>query len=333
MTAREIVKAAIGHEETGKIPYCIGFARDAYLKYQHELTEVFLSDDMKKAVTEGILEFKEALSLSMGNHVFYITKKPWWNWHSVPDYYKTNYDAPDYLPQTRGTGSYEQFEEKIKFIKQTTDRYILLTVYGSHFEKANYCRGIENFLGDLGCNRESAKKLLDNIIRKNLVMLENLVSYDEIDGVILGSDWGSQQNLLMSPSIWRELIAPGESKEYELLKSANKDVWIHSCGNIELILPDLIDMGVDVLNPLQPEAMDIYKIKKNYGSKLCFWGGISTQITLPYGTTAEVRQEVSQVINLMSQGGGYITAPAQEIQSDVPFENILALLEAAKSYS
>lgn len=333
MTAREIVKAAIGHKETGKIPYCIGFAGDAYQEYGTLLMEKFMTDDMKKAVSEGLLEFYEALSLSIGNHVFYTHEKPWWNWYNVPQNYSQDFEAPDFIPQTRGSGSYEKFAEKLKFIKEKTGRYILVTVYGSHFEKANFCRGIENFLADLGGNKEFAKKLLDTIIRKNLVMLENLISYDEIDGILLGSDWGSQQSLLMSPSTWRELIAPGEFEEYKLLKSANKDVWIHSCGNIELILPDLIDMGVDVLNPLQPEAMDIYKIKQKYGDKLCFWGGISTQKTLPYGTVDEVRQEVREITSFMSQGGGFIISPAQEIQSDVPFENILALIEEAKSYS
>ncbi|MGB4369350.1 MAG: uroporphyrinogen decarboxylase family protein [Caldicoprobacterales bacterium] len=333
MTAREMVRAAIDHKEMGRVPYCIGFAADAYEKYKNELTETFLTNDMKNAMSEGILEFYEALSLSIGNHVFYTHEKPWWDWYSVPKNFKEDFDAPDYIPQTRGSGSYEKFGEKLRFIKETTDRYILVTVYGSHFEKANFCRGIQNFLGDLAGNKDFASKLLNTIIRKNLVMLENILSYDEIDGILLGSDWGSQQTLLMSPDTWRELIAPGELKEYELIKSANKDIWIHSCGNIELILPDLIDMGIDVLNPLQPEAMDIYKIKETYGDKLCFWGGISTQKTLPYGTSDEVRQEVKQVITYMSRGGGYITAPAQEIQSDVPFDNILALLSEAKSYS
>lgn len=333
MNAREIVKAAIEHRGVGKVPYCICFTGDAYQKYKRELTDTFLSEEMKRAVSNGILNFYEALSLSLGNHVFYTHDKPWWNWYNVPDCFYKDFDAPDFLPQTRGNGSYERFEEKIKYIKETSDRYILVTVYGSHFEKANFCRGIENFLADLGGNRDFASKLLDTIIRKNLVMLENLVSYDEIDGILLGSDWGSQQTLLMSPSVWRDLIAPGELKEYELLKSAGKDIWIHSCGNIELILPDLIDMGADVLNPLQPETMDIYRIKQKYGDKLAFWGGISTQRTLPYGTPDEVREEVRQVISALSKGGGYITAPAQEIQSDVPFENIVSLIDEARFFA
>jgi uroporphyrinogen decarboxylase len=92
-------------------------------------------------------------------------------------------------------------------------------------------------------------------------------------------------------------------------------------------------MGLDVLNPVQPECMDVYALKDRYRADLTFWGGISTQQTLPYGTPDEVRAEVDQVVSTMSRGGGYITSPAQEIQSDVPLENMLALIEQAQSYT
>lgn len=123
----------------------------------------------------------------------------------------------------------------------------MVLIYGSHFEKANFARGIENFLTDIGCNRDFARSFLNHIIEKNLVMLDNILTYPEIDGILLGSDWGSQRSLLMSPDVWRELIAPGEKREYDMIKQAGKDVWIHSCSNIEPIIPGLIDMGVDVL--------------------------------------------------------------------------------------
>ena len=134
----------------------------------------------------------------------------------------------------------------------------------------------------------------------------------------------------MSPDTWQNLIRPGEQREYDLLKSYGKYVWIHSCGCIEKIIPSLIEMGVDVLNPVQPEAMDIARLKARYGNRLTFWGGLSTQKTLPYGTPEAVRAESRAVRKLMGTGGGYIFAPAQEIQSDVPAANMLALIESAK---
>ena len=311
MTRREIVRQAIAHRDTDRIPYCVSFTPEAEALIRPHLPE-------------------GEVQLAIGNYVYQIGP-PWWNWHDTPACYQ-DYDAPEMLPQTRGLGSYEAFYEQCRQIRQNTDCYILATIWGSHFEKAYFARGIENFLADLAGNRAFAKDLLDMIIRKNMVMLENIISCPEVDGVLLGSDWGSQKSLLMSPDTWRELIAPGELQEYKLLKSAGKDVWIHSCGNVEVIIPDLIEMGADVLNPLQPECMDIYEIKRKYGGRLTFWGGISTQRTLPYGTPQQVRDETRAVIQAMSRSGGYIASPAQGIQDDVPVANMLALLDELRVF-
>lgn len=311
MTRRETVRQAIAHRDTDRIPYCVSFTPEAEALIRPHLPE-------------------GEVQLAIGNYVYQIGP-PWWNWHNTPACYQ-DYDAPEMLPQTHGLGSYEAFYEQCRQIRQNTDCYILATIWGSHFEKAYFARGIENFLADLAGNRAFAKDLLDMIIRKNMVMLENIISCPEVDGVLLGSDWGSQKSLLMSPETWRELIAPGELREYKLLKSAGKDVWIHSCGNVEVIIPDLIEMGVDVLNPLQPECMDIYEIKRKYGDRLTFWGGISTQRTLPYGTPQQVRDETRAVIQAMSRNGGYIASPAQGIQDDVPVANMLALLDELRVF-
>ena len=199
------------------------------------------------------------------------------------------------------------------------------------FEKAYFARGIENFLADIAGEPEFAKRLLDYII-ENMVMIDNIVNCPYIDGILLGSDWGSQKDLLMSPGSWRELIKQGEEREYRLIKSAGKDVFVHSCGNIYKILGDLVEIGLDALNPVQPECMDIFDIKQKYGDKLTFWGGISTQQTLPNGTPDEVFSESSDIIRQMSVNGGYITCGSQEIQTDVPIENVHALIKAAKAF-
>ncbi|MAG12985.1 MAG: hypothetical protein CMN78_00120 [Spirochaetales bacterium] len=311
MTKRETVRSAIAHQETEKVPYFINFTRDALpiIREQYD---------------------GEDLSIDIGNYVHWVSP-PWWRWHAIPDGYR-GYDNPGYLPKTRGIGSYTKFEEDLAKLKEETGCYILVMIYGSHFEKANAARGIEYFLADLGGDKEFSRKMLGKIIDKNMVMLENIVGFSEIDGILLGSDWGSQQALLMSPDCWRDLIAPGEQREYDLIKGEGKDIWIHSCGNIEAIIGDLIEMGVDVLNPVQPECMDIYKLKDSYGDRITFWGGISTQKTLPYGNPNEVRAEVAHVVEYMGSGGGYITSPAQEIQNDVPLNNMLALIDAAKQF-
>ena len=312
MTRRQAVSAAIAHQETGDVPYFINFTWDAMAAVEPH----FPGPD---------------LSLAIGNYVHWI-RPPWWDWYDLPASYR-DFADPVVLPKIRGRGSYEAFADELVRLREETDCYILVMIYGSHFEKANAARGIEDFLGDLGGNKDFAKRMLDKIIAQNMAMLENILTFSEIDGVLLGSDWGSQHGLLMSPSMWREFIAPGEQREYELVHSAGKDVWLHSCGNIEALLEDLIEIGVDVLNPVQPECMDIYHLKDTYGDQITFWGGISTQQTLPYGTPDQVVAEVDQVVSYMSRGGGYITSLAQEIQTDVPVENVIALLERAKAHT
>jgi uroporphyrinogen decarboxylase len=309
MTRRELVKAAIAHQTTPRIPYCIDLCPEAW--------------DVLKKYTDlpNPTEFADNDVLDWS--------APWWGWHHLgPDWAQP--DPPTSRPKTIGTGSYPDFVEAIKKSRQTSDKYFLVRQYAIHFEKAYFARGFENFLADIGSEPAFAKKLLDFIIERNLVMLENILSLDEIDGVLMGSDWGSQLDTLMSVDLWDELIRPGEQKMYDLVKSYGKDVWIHSCGNISRLIPRLVEMGVQVLNPVQPEAMDIVELKRLYGHKLTFWGGISTQKTLPYGTPDEVRAEARQVRNLLSRNGGYIFSPAQSIQDDVPVPNILALLEVAR---
>ena len=329
MLKNEIVKQIISHKPADVLPFCIHLANDAQIKYNNKLLEDYVVGDLRKAYDMGKLSLDEAVRIGIGNFVCSVGC-PWWTWYNLPAEY-SQFDAPTSLPQTIGFGSYDGYIEHLKYLKEMTGCYILVTIWGSHFEKAYFARGIENFLSDMVGEPEYAKKLLDTIIRKNMVMLENIINIPEIDGVLLGSDWGSQKSLLMSPNIWHELIEPGEKMEYDLIHSAHKDVWVHSCGNVEQIMGDLINLGVDVLNPLQPECMDIKRIKKQFGDKLTFWGGISTQQTLPYGTPEEVRRETDEVAKFMRTNGGYILAPSQEIQADVTYENLRMLIDSARS--
>lgn len=329
MTRYERVKAAMSHKDADKVPVCIHLAGDGLENYSQKLYDKYTDETLRKLCEEGKISFQHAMYYGMGNHVLTVGC-PWWDWYDLPPEYAAE-DAPDFLPKTRGFGSYEAFAETVANLKRYTDAYVLVTIWGSHFEKAYFARGIENFLADLAGAPEFAGSLLDMIIRKNLVMLENIVHIPGVDGILLGSDWGSQRDLLMSPAVWRELIAPGEQQEYDLIHAAGKDVWVHSCGDIRRIMPDLAQMGVDALNPVQPECMDIYELKKNYGGKITFWGGISTQKTLPYGTPEEVAEETRKITAALSADGGYIIAPSQEIQADVPFENLCALIDTANA--
>ncbi len=328
MTRRERVKAAIAHQTPDKVPTFFHLAPDGLKAFNDRLWERYGREDMRRLRDEGKIENRNALYYSMGNHVCFLENFPWWGWKNLPPEYSA-WETPDFLPDTADYGNYEDFSESVKNLREYTDAYVLVEIWTSDFEKAYYSRGIENFLADMAGDPGFAKELLDFITEKNLAKLEQIVKTPGIDGVLLGNDWGSQRDLLMSPQSWRTLLAPGAKKEYDVIRKAGLDVWVHSCGDIRKIMPDLVDMGVDVLNPVQPECMDIYELKDTYGDKMTFWGGISTQKTLPGGTPEEVRKETKQVTEYLARNGGYLIAAAQGIQSDVPFENLCALVDIA----
>ena len=339
MTPRQRVCAAIAHQPVDRVPYCIGFTPDGRDELIRGIRAAAASGslalphikDALSAFDPGELDqvdLTDMIEPIVGNDVARIGP-PWWRWHELGADWRQQ-AVPSSPAQVSGAGSYEGFFDTVKRTRDDTDQYVLAMVYGSHFEKANAARGIESFLADLGGEPAFVRRLLRRIIDKNLVMLDNILTCDEIDGVLLGSDWGTQVDLIMSPDTWEEMIRPGEQEEYDLIHGFGKDVWIHSCGNVEKIIPSLLEMGIEVLNPVQPEAMDLTQLKVQYGERLTFWGGLSTQQTLPFGTPEELRAEARRVRDLLSQGGGHIFAPAQEIQGDVPAQNILALLEVAR---
>jgi len=309
MTSRELVKAAVHHQETGRVPYSISLCGDTWEKLAPLVPEEspgeFLDNDIEGV---GI---------------------PWWGWDELADDWRGP-ATPTSLEKVMGTGDYGGLVDRIKEQRQRSDKYFLVFMYGSHFEKAYFARGFENMMADFAADPAWAQKFLARIVDRNMTMLENVMTIDEIDGILLGSDWGSQIDLLMSPAVWEDMIRPGEQREYDLIHSFGKDVWVHSCGKIDKVIPSLVEMGLDVLNPVQPECMDIRTLKADFGDKLAFWGGISTQSVLPFGTPDEVRAEARRVRDMMSRGGGYVFAPSQDIQSDVPPENIIALLEVAR---
>lgn len=197
------------------------------------------------------------------------------------------------------------------------------------FERAWSLRGMENLLMDFLAEPAFAEKLLGRIADYNLAIIEAATGFD-IDGFYFGDDYGSQQGLLMSPDTWRRFVRPGLVRMFERVKRAGKTVALHSCGNIREILGDLIDIGLDVYQTVQPEVYDLGKLKKEYGRHLTFWGAISTQQALPFAKPEEVKRLVRETIATMGESGGYIAGPTHRVPQDVPPENVVAMVEALR---
>jgi len=200
----------------------------------------------------------------------------------------------------------------------------------SMFERAWTLRGMENLLADMILNPGFVDDLMDRILEYNLKVIDHLLPYD-LDCVRFGDDWGQQNGLIMGPRLWRRFIKPRVAQMYARVKAAGKYVMQHSCGAIQELFPDLIDMGLDIFNTFQPEVMDVDWIKREYGGHLTFYGGISTQQVLPRVGPDEVRDVVRRMIDRIGTDGGYIVAPTHAIPRDVPPENIVAFIETVQS--
>jgi len=204
---------------------------------------------------------------------------------------------------------------------------------GCIFERGWYLRGMENLLVDIYFNKDFATFLLDKITDINC-MVSKLLVRAGIDILNIGDDVGGQRGMLMDPKIWREWFKPRLKKVINSARKGNRDllVFYHSDGNVTEIIPDLIELGVDVLNPVQPECMDLDYVYKNFGDQISFWGTVGTQTTLPFGSPQEVEMIVKERIEKYGKTGGLVIAPAHMIEPEVPWENILAFFEAIEKY-
>jgi uroporphyrinogen decarboxylase len=210
------------------------------------------------------------------------------------------------------------------------EKLVLASLGFSLFERAWTLAGMENVLIAMIDDKAFINALLDAILEHALAVTRKALSYD-IDGMRFGDDWGHQRGLIMGPALWRELIKPRIRKLYGLVKSRGKKVFIHSCGKIDELFPDLIECGVDAFNPFQPEVLDVEGIKERHGAQMTFFGGISTQKTLPYGSVDQVKDEVTRLIQRIGKGGGFIASPAHDIPKDARPENIAAMLEVLQA--
>ncbi len=181
---------------------------------------------------------------------------------------------------------------------------------------------------DFVINPDFVHELMGAICEYNITQIKRALEFD-IDAVKLGDDWGQQRGLIMGQEFWNEFIKPYLARIFKIVKDAGKFVFIHSCGDVDELFDPLIEIGLDNFNPFQPEVMDIYKLLPSYKGRLSFHGGLSTQRILPYGSVDDVIEESERLLDLGKEGG-YIFAPAHDVEGDVPLENMLAFIEKAK---
>jgi len=351
MKPRERVLQALNHKETDRPPFQATFTPEfaSKLRASLGLKEMFTEPHHRDwyGYDMEILTGQDALEAGCGWVTnYYLDDKPytdeWGVQWRIDEYetplgkgYYTNIDvnplADDEAamkfkaPDPDRPGMYD-------IVKRLVDTYgseywIIGRIHTTIFESAWALRGMETLLMDFYLNPEIAEHIIEETYQYHLQVARNVAEIG-VDMIWLGDDFGAQNNLMIDPELWRRIFKPRFACIISEAKRIKPDIKIayHSDGCNYAIVEDLIEIGLDVLNPVQTECMDPVYMQKNYGERLCFFGGIGVQSTLPNGTFDELKAEYDWLKGTLGKNGGWICAPTHHVQLDTPVENFFNLL-------
>jgi uroporphyrinogen decarboxylase len=251
-------------------------------------------------------------------------------WQALPLSPWDKAGRPDFWPRLR---------EGALRLRAATDRAIMVSVGCNLFEWGTWLRRMDNFLVDVLLEPERVESLLDALMERHLAGLANVCEYlgDVADVVRFCDDLGTNQGPFMDPEVYRRLFKPHHRRLCEYAHAHSRmHTFIHCCGSIDQVLPDLIEAGFEVVNPVQTSArgMEPDRLKREFGKDVAFWGGgVDTRSVLPSGTPADVRRQVLERLAVFSPGGGYVFNSIHNILPDVPPENVVALFEAVAEFN
>jgi len=351
MTGKERVLKAIGHETTDRVPVDFWATKEAEKKlfsyFNLEDREALLEKlgiDVRQVFPEYIgpplRSFPDGSKediwkirrkgIRAGNATYNeITFYPLSGATSIGDIEKFDWPAPDRF-NIAGMDAVCNRHEKYATVlcDERTNRTTVL-------HQGIYLREMEQIMLDIALNPDFVHALFRRISRFYLNLNRQVFesAKGKIDILLVGDDIGTQNGLLLSPGQIREFILPYLREYTGLCKDYGVKAMFHSCGAIREVIPDLIDAGFDILNPIQVRATGMVpaELKKEFGERICFHGGVDVQKTMPCGTVDEVRKEVRERIDVLGKNGGYILAPTHNFQADVPVENIIAFYKEAGS--
>ncbi len=237
-------------------------------------------------------------------------------------------------PNPRDPGLIEGVAERAKRLADE-GKYAVIGDFAweTWYERAWKLRSYEQFYMDMALDRTFLHALLDKVQGLHLEFLDHVLSAagPHLDVVIQGGDLAGQQTTLMSPAAYQEFVKPRQKKAIDFIKSRTKaKVFWHCCGAVSGLIPHFVDVGIDILNPVQVRAagMDASAIKEKFGREIVFWGGIDSQDLLPHGSAQDVEDEVRRLMPVLAPGGGLVACAVHNIQADVPVDNVFALFDS-----
>ena len=331
MTKRDIIKTVLDWEKPPYVPWSFKFTEEPKLMLQQH----YGVDDLDVVLGNHVLQLGSDIGFfeDLGNNQFQDVFKVVWD-RSID---KDIGDAKGIvLPEPTLEGYvfpnpldprfFANIESEIAI---KPEMFRVFQIGFSLYERAWTMRGMTNLLMDFYVNPAFVHELMGKICDYNIAQVDKALEYD-IDAIYFGDDWGQQRELIMGYDLWREFIYPYLKRMYQHVRKAGKYVMIHSCGDVDELFDDLVDIGLNCFNPFQPEVMDIFEILPRYRGRLAFHGGLSMQKTLPFGTKENVIYESKRLLEL-GKDGGYIFSPSHAVESDTSLENILAFIEVTQN--
>ena len=335
MVPREYVLEQIHHRETHPVPYSLGFEGDIGA----QLDAHYGGTEWRERLTPYITTIGGINTVHQERvdevHVRDVFGSLWRDdrrpWHLVDPALKE--------PSLRGFSfpGLDRFAADLDALKanalqvsqEKASSFQIVSIGWGLFEHSWRMRGFQEALIDAATEPDFYAALLDRLTELFLSFV-GVWADVPADAIMFGDDWGFQQGVILGPDRWRKFIKPRWAKIYEAVHAQNKLVISHSCGSIVDIMPDIIDIGLDVLESVQPEARGMvpYELKKKWGQEITFWGCLGSQSTVQFGSPQAIVDEVRRLCTEMGKGGGYILAPAKSLQPGTPIENAAAVVEA-----
>lgn len=335
MSRKERMRAAICHEPVDRIPTQVNYTAgvEKLMARHFGVAPDDLPDFLGNHMIRVDLDHAPSIS-DDGRHRF-----DWWGvgWDTQEEGYfaavnplAENPDLDAFAwPDPSDPGL---LDAALETLARKGDEYFITPNFGfALFERAWSLRGFEQFFADMAIDPRFTEELLDRITEIQLSLIHRFIAAG-VDGGYFGDDYGAQTGMLFSPRMWDRYIKPRLDRLFEPFREAGLPILMHSDGNIRSILPRLVEIGLTALNPCQPEVLEHDWLASEYGGRLAFYGGVSTQTVLPNGTPGEVRQAVEDAVSTLApEGSGLLIAPSHRMMTDIPMQNVEALLDAFKT--